>query len=107
MHRNIQHDPRSDYKKRHNPEGENRAVFICDDESPSGLRGIVRDVTDKLRTEEALLQLQEMETTGTLIAGLTHDFNNILGGITGPLSLLFNSIRKNGVPCRDELESFI
>lgn len=84
--------------------GENRAVFICDDESPSGLRGIVRDVTDKLRTEEALLQLQKMETIGTLIAGLTHDFNNILGGITGPLSLLFNSIQKNGVLHTEELD---
>ena len=84
--------------------GENRAVFICDNEIPSGLRGIIRDVTDKLRTEEALLQLQKMETIGTLIAGLTHDFNNILGGISGPLSLLFHSIRKNSAPRPEELD---
>ena len=84
--------------------GENRAVFICDDEKPSGLRGIIRNVTDKLRIEEALLQLQKMETTGTLISGLTHDFNNILGGITGPLSLLLHSMSKHGRPGEDELK---
>ena len=83
---------------------ENRAVFIFDNEAPSGLRGIIRDVTDKLRTEEALLQLQKMETIGTLTAGLAHDFNNILGGITGPLSLLLHSIKKHGSPDPEELD---
>lgn len=84
--------------------GETRAVFICNNTIPSGLRGIIRDVTDKLRTEDALLQLQKMETIGTLIAGLTHDFNNILGGITGPLSLLMFSIQKKGAVSSEKLD---
>ncbi len=82
---------------------ENRAVFIFDNGTASGLRGIIRDVTDKVRTEEALLQLQKMESIGTLTAGLAHDFNNILGGITGPLSLLSHSIKKHGSPDPEEL----
>jgi PAS domain S-box-containing protein len=48
----------------------------------------VRDITESKATEQQLIQSQKMETLGTLSGGLAHDFNNVLAGITGSLSLL-------------------
>lgn len=87
--------------------GENRAVFIYNENCVSGLRGIIRDVTEKLRTDEALLQVQKMETIGTLVAGLAHDFNNILGGITGPLSIIRYTIEKQGSMDADDFNVYL
>lgn len=47
-----------------------------------------RDVTRQKETEQQLLQSQKMETIGNLAGGLAHDFNNVLGGIVGVISLL-------------------
>jgi len=35
-----------------------------------------------------VIQIQKMESMGTLASGIAHDFNNILGGIKGTLSLM-------------------
>ncbi len=48
----------------------------------------IRDITESKATEQQLIQSQKMETLGTLSGGLAHDFNNVLAGITGSLSLL-------------------
>lgn len=48
----------------------------------------VDDVTLLIEKERQLMHLQKLETIGMLAAGITHDFNNILGGISGTVSLL-------------------
>lgn len=49
---------------------------------------LVDEVTELREKERQLQQSQKLESIGTLAAGLAHDLNNILGGITGSLSLI-------------------
>jgi PAS domain S-box-containing protein len=79
---------------------ETSASLITDLEGkPIGFRGILRDVTERVRTEqekanlEAQLQRsQRMEAIGTLAGGIAHNFNNLLMGIQGNISLLAESL---------------
>ncbi len=59
--------------------------------SASGDEGIVvrlDDITLFEKAESSLRQAQKMEVIGTLAGGLAHDFNNILAGIQGSVSIL-------------------
>ena len=52
------------------------------------LHGVVQDITEQHELHSQLLQSQKLESLGTLVGGITHDFNNILMGILGYAEVL-------------------
>jgi len=57
-------------------------------EGRPAILSFMRDITEKKRIEEQLIQTQRMEFLATLAGGIAHDFNNMLMGIQGNTSLM-------------------
>lgn len=53
-----------------------------------GVEGIIRDITENRKAEEALRRSQKMEALGQLTGGIAHDYNNMLGVIIGNIQLV-------------------
>ncbi len=75
-----------------------------------GFVGIIRDVTELRRVEQAkeeltaqLAQAQKLESVGRLAGGVAHDFNNMLAVITGHVELALDEAAE-GSPIREDLE---
>jgi two-component system cell cycle sensor histidine kinase/response regulator CckA len=47
----------------------------------TGFQGIIHDLTEKKRMEDELLQMQKLESLGTIAGTIAHDFNNIISSI--------------------------
>jgi PAS domain S-box-containing protein len=64
--------------------GETIATIIRDPHGKVlGLMGLVRDIAEQLKQEEALSKGQRMDALGQLTGGIAHDFNNLLTIIMG------------------------
>ena len=48
---------------------------------------VFRDITEKVRMEEAEQRTQRLEALGLLAGGIAHDFNNLLSGLFGYIDL--------------------
>ena len=85
-------------------------------QNPIGFRGIVRDVTERLRREKEKERLdsqiqhaQRFETIGTLAGGIAHDFNNLLMGFQGNISLMLLDLDEDHPHCENLkiMESYV
>lgn len=70
-------------------------VFYDKTGEPICMVGTVQDITEQKQAEEEsrklenrLRQAQKLEAIGQIASGVAHDFNNILGGITGYSDLI-------------------
>jgi signal transduction histidine kinase/CheY-like chemotaxis protein len=56
---------------------------------------IITDVSHRIKMEKKLRQSQKMEAVGTLAGGIAHEFNNLLMGIQGNVSLMSLNLPKD------------
>ena len=71
------------------------SVPIYADHEYSGSLAIITDLTEQKNMERQLLQVQKLESIGTMAGGIAHDFNNILTGILGYTNMLQHEIPDN------------
>ena len=78
-----------------------------------GLRWLLRDSTERVRTEvarrqwEAQLQhTQRLESLGVLAGGIAHDFNNLLTGVLGSAELALLRLPQDA-PARADVEQIV
>jgi PAS domain S-box-containing protein len=58
------------------------------DGSPAFVFGLLEDITDQKRTQEALNRAEKLSVTGQLVAAVTHEINNPLQSVIGCMGLL-------------------
>jgi two-component system, cell cycle sensor histidine kinase and response regulator CckA len=51
-------------------------------------RGVLQDITELHSAQDALIQSQRIETLGTMIGGITHDFGNLIASMSGATQVL-------------------
>ncbi len=79
------------------------------DGKPGTVRGTMLDLTERKRSEEAMLSLeqqmlhaQKLESLGVLAGGIAHDFNNLLTAILGNADLALDELSPHA-PARDNI----
>lgn len=76
----------------------------------NGIEGLALradDITEMDKREQQIRQSQKMELVGTLAGGLAHDFNNVLTGIIGTISLIQLEMQNNDEMQKDEMQKYL
>jgi two-component system cell cycle sensor histidine kinase/response regulator CckA len=90
---------------------EQRLVAVYDDGVLIAVEGILRDITAEVEAaeqrrdlERQLHQAERLDSLGQLAGGVAHDFNNILGVISGYTGFVLDELGPDH-PCRPDLEN--
>ncbi len=73
----------------------NISIFPLLFDDQKGVVFHIDDMTDVERKDQQLRQAQKLETIGMLAGGFAHDFNNVLAGIIGTVSLIKYRLAEN------------
>jgi len=79
------------------------SLALIDYKGEECIETIIKDLTEIYEKEQLLQQAQKMELLGTLSGGLAHDFNNMMGGISGNVSLMKYKLENNPDTSKEEL----
>lgn len=79
--------------------------IISADGSMLGYFVLLRDISKRISLEQENRQGQKMEALGNLVGGISHDFNNVLGVISGYAELSLADDGNN--PIRDHLNKIL
>lgn len=78
-------------------------IILDENGAPSQMVIVSRDITERKRLEQQLLQAQKMDALGKLAGGVAHDFNNLITAIIGYSEFLIEKF-KNDEQTRGDLE---
>jgi len=76
------------------------------DGSPSVIRGIYRDVTERKKVEEHLRRAERMQAAGKLAGGVAHEVNNMMTGVIGFSEFVIRTFEQDD-PRRSDVEEVI
>jgi signal transduction histidine kinase len=69
------------------------STVIKDSQGNANTVAFIKDITEKRRMEERLLQAEKLRAVGEMAGGVAHDFNNALAVILGNTQLLLSSVQ--------------
>jgi PAS domain S-box-containing protein len=70
------------------------ASIVKDSKGSVSTIAFLKDVTEKKKMEEQLLQSEKLRALGEMASGVAHDFNNALAAILGNTQLLLYSVQE-------------
>jgi PAS domain S-box-containing protein len=69
------------------------STVIKDSQGNANTVAFIKDITERRRMEERLLQAEKLRAVGEMAGGVAHDFNNALAIILGNTQLLLGSVQ--------------
>ncbi len=62
---------------------------------PIKVRVVMRDISEKKMMQEKLLQIQRIDSLGSLAGGIAHDFNNVLVSVLSAASIMKRKMKED------------